>query len=237
MNRSFPFLIAAFLLCTARGEELLNRSFQTEESLKDITSKLPGTHSLVTLEDGKKALELRIPETAEQRRNVLIWRGKGKDFQNRNVRFSAELRVDLKAPRKKWDGGQFAVWGARPNGKPGIWEDSQYIGVGKKTWKTYSFECRFPADLQSLQLMIGSNGAIGKVWVRNLKIESEETSFRWGKRRIWGLPTKSRATAAADGTIREAIWMPPAFPLRSRRLPMSRSRLSIRRRTTGNPLS
>ena len=181
MNRSFPFLIAAFLLCTASGEELLNRSFQTEESLKDITSKLPGTHSLVTLEDGKKALELRIPETAEQRRNVLFWRGKGKDFQNRNVRFSAELRIDLKAPRKKWDGGQFAIWGARPDGKPGIWEDSQYIGVGKKTWKTYSFECRFPADLQSLQLMIGSNGAIGKVWVRNLKIESEETFLPLGE--------------------------------------------------------
>lgn len=80
MNRSFPFLIAAFLLCTASGEELLNRSFQTEESLKDITSKLPGTHSLVTLEDGKKALELRIPETAEQRRNVLFWPGKGEGF-------------------------------------------------------------------------------------------------------------------------------------------------------------
>lgn len=175
MNRLSPFLIAAFLLCTASGEELLNRSFQTEESLKDFTFKLPGSHSLVSLDDGKKALEIRIPETTADRRNVLIWRGKGSDFQNRNVRFSAELRVDLKSPLKKWDGGQFAVWGARPNGKPGIWKSSKYIGVGKKDWKAYSFECRFPDDLQSLQLMIGSSGAAGKIWIRNLKIESEET--------------------------------------------------------------
>ena len=175
MNRSLLLFIFASVLCTASGKELLNRSFQTEESLKDITFKVPGNHALVTLEDGTKALEIRIPETTKNRRNTLIWRGKGTDFQNRNVRFSAELRVDLKAPLKKWDGAQFAIWGNRPKGKPGIWKDSKYIGIGKKSWKAYSFECRFPEDLRSLQLFIGSSGAVGRVWVRNLKVESEET--------------------------------------------------------------
>ena len=94
------FFVFASILCTASGKELLNRSFQTEESLKDITFKFPGNHALVTREDETKALEIRIRETVKNRRNALVWRGKGMDFQNRDVRFSVELCVDLKAPLK-----------------------------------------------------------------------------------------------------------------------------------------
>ena len=125
MNRSFPFLIAAFLLCSASGEELLNRSFQTEESLKDITSKLPGTHSLVTLEDGKKALELRIPETAEQRRNVLIWRGKGKDFRRSGTAASSP------------SGGHVRT------GKPGSGKTANTSVSGKKTGRRIPLSAAF----------------------------------------------------------------------------------------------
>lgn len=177
----------AFFAVTA-GQTLFHREFSSENDLKEI-EKISRDNASIVSESGKSALRIMVPANASETRAIFNIRLRGEDIRNRRVTFSAEMKMELGTPEKRWDGGWFAVWAGGERGTKGVWKRN-VLGTGKTDWKPISLSCDFPDTITSGSLYFGINGARGSIWFRNLKITAGDALLPFEQCANWGFSDK-----------------------------------------------
>ena len=159
--------LALLFLTTLHGEHLLfERTFRSAEDLRGIR-KDPSV-TLVREADGPSLRFSVSPDAADPRCTAKIPL-RGEDLRGRRITCSAEVKMELGVPRKRWEGGWFAFWAAGKKGTKSAWE-RKVLGSGKSAWKSVSFSCDVPDTVTRGTLEIGIVGSSGTIHFRNLKI-------------------------------------------------------------------
>lgn len=173
MKRIISILSVLFVFPAMAGN-VLDRHFTEPEDMSKIIRDKPEFISSTLLDDGKHALEINLPANSEKMGNCIQIPIPGTLVHGKKIVFSAELKIDLELPVKKWGGAEFVFWGSPEKGKKGIWKHI-YIGYGKRNWKTYRLETEVPAWIQRGYVRLGIVNAPGKVWIRNVSVTAGDT--------------------------------------------------------------
>ena len=148
--------------------EFLRNEFAEEQALKGWNNP-DGIGKIVRLEDKKCALEVSVPDTEANRSNVLTLNLEPRKLAGRRITLSADLMYDTKQPLSRWQGGKLMLAAKTANG---WFYTSSYLPHGKRNWHTVVRTADLPADLESIQLVLGLQSAAGIIRYRNLKLET-----------------------------------------------------------------
>ncbi len=123
-----------------------------------------------TLEDGKPALV--IDSDGKGNPIILLWL-KTDDVAGQKIKFTVLAKAEnISKPAAGHLGGKFGLMMKDNNGKT-LWP-AAFVGGGSFDWKPLSFTAEIPYGVQSVSIMLGIQGASGRILFRNLNAESLE---------------------------------------------------------------
>ncbi len=118
-------------------------------------------------------LEINLPKLSEQKGVV----GMSRDLPvetaaGRRLILSAEFKGEnIIPPGQSWNGAKFIVFITSPAGEE---HPQGKLKIGTFDWEKVEFSAFVPADAKSIRLHLGFQDSAGKLFVRNLKVESAE---------------------------------------------------------------
>ena len=163
---------------------LFQRDFRSADDLIGI-EKIKRDNTAVVPIDGSNALRFTVPANAEKPRNTATIPLRGAEIRNRRITVTADVKLELSAPEKRWEGGWFALWAGGKKGTKAVWKRN-VLGTGKTDWKTVSLSCDIPDTVTRGYLEIGIVGACGTILFRNLKIAAGDVFLPMEQCANWG---------------------------------------------------
>ncbi len=175
MKKTVTQLLLLLTLALHAEHVLFQRSFRSADDLKGVENIKREQTSVVPV-DGSGALRFTVPANAETLRNTATISLRGPEIRNRRITISAEVKLELSAPEKRWEGGWFAFWAGGEKGTRSVWKRN-VLGSGKTDWKTVTLTCDIPDTVTRGNLGIGVVGSRGSILFRNLKIAAMDDTF------------------------------------------------------------
>ena len=155
---------------------LFQRDFRSADDLIGI-EKIKRDNTAVVPIDGSNALRFTVPANAEKPRNTATIPLRGAEIRNRRITVTADVKLELSAPEKRWEGGWFALWAGGEKGTKTVWKRN-VLGSGKTDWKTVTLTCDIPDTVTRGYLEIGIVGSRGTILFRNPDYNRLILSFR-----------------------------------------------------------
>lgn len=176
MNRLLLAGMGVLFSYSAFAAVLYDLPFKAESELKGVITegKEPASVKVITHPEYGNVLEVSVPEKAENARCAAQLPLEGKNIAGKRVIFEAEVKTDLNSLVKKWGAGWFTIYGYVPKGKK-VLHSLCFLGNGKAPWKKYRHEVDFPDYVTNGRFGLAINDARGKIYFRNVKVESTAT--------------------------------------------------------------
>lgn len=175
MKRRWIILLAgAGLPLSGLAGTVLQADFRSDTAVPPNWKTTPPS-SLVTLEDGKKALQIAGDDATGRNSYMKTFRLDARQLAGRRLTLKASVRRDLTIPSVKWQGGklQFSIRTPRGREWPGV-----YMAKPKCDWETLTLTADIPADATEVSLDLGIQNASGKIFYRDLSVESGDAVLR-----------------------------------------------------------
>lgn len=205
--KSLLFIGIFFLVFSLSAEDILfQRNFCAAEDLKGIDS-IHGAQIV-----SGSGLRFTVPEDAVKPHNTASVPLLGDMIRNHRITVSAEVKVALGAPEKRWLGAWLAVWAGGGKGTENVWK-RQYIGTGKQDWKKVTFSCDIPDTVTRGYLEFGINGARGTVCFRNLKITADAVLLPLEQVANWGFADRTAGDGKGGWHDQGAVQDASGFPV------------------------
>ncbi len=119
--------------------------------------------------DGESALLMEAKERGNTTAGVKIAPEK---LAGKQVTVSAQIRgEDISQPKETWNGGKFQL--NYKTADKEFWPQAN-VPRGSYDWQAIEFVFKCPADVKSANLVMGLQDSTGKIYFRDVKIETEE---------------------------------------------------------------
>lgn len=168
MKKALPSFLLLLALVLNAEDILFQREFRSADDLRGM-DKIKRDNTAVISADGSNALRFLVPANASKTRNTATVPLRGSEIRNRRITVTADVKLELSAPEKRWEGGWFALWAGGEKGTKTVWKRN-VLGSGKTDWKTVTLTCDIPDTVTRGYLEIGIVGSRGTILFRNLKI-------------------------------------------------------------------
>ena len=175
MKRRWIILLAgAGLPLSGLAGTVLQADFRSDTAVPPNWKTTPPS-SLVTLEDGKKALQIAGDDATGRNSYMKTFRLDARQLAGRRLTLKASVRRDLTIPSVKWQGGklQFSIRTPRGREWPGV-----YMAKPKCDWENLTLTADIPADATEVSLDLGIQNASGTIEYRDLSVESGDAVLR-----------------------------------------------------------
>ena len=168
----FVLLLTGGFTAAVLAGTVLELPLNQADHLKGWNRGAEKTARLLTEQDGKSALEIRLEKPAG---NHVYGISRSLDpvrIAGKRITLSAEVKRDVKV-YQKWQGGKLMVSVKHASGKYDYF--GIYMEPGSFDWKTLSESFDIPQDIVSANLFLGLQGGTGVIRYRNLKLEAGDT--------------------------------------------------------------
>ncbi len=129
--------------------------------------------SIQKLDDGKPALVIEWPVVNGVGNHSILLSVPSDKVAGEKIKVTALVKAEeISKPLKHYQGGRLGLMITDSNGKR-LWPAAQ-IGGGSFDWKEVSFTASVPVGIKGISVMLGLQGATGKILYRDLKIEVVE---------------------------------------------------------------
>ena len=151
----------------------LSIKLQSEDDLKLLGVGNPKTFKIGAIEmlpDGLPALRIEVSASAKNKDAKLIHFLDAQKLECKKLLCTVKVKgEDILTSAPGVSGAKFVMCIAKADGKS-LWPGAD-IGGGSFDWREISFSSEMPSDMKSCFLMLGLQGASGKIYYRDLRIE------------------------------------------------------------------
>jgi len=168
---------AAAALAEPQATALVSLKLDSEDDLSKLGfNRFQDTTfcTLKTFPDNTAAFQLEVKPDAKVKDAKLYYWFNAKQISGKTITCTIQVKGDgiVRAGNSHIKGGKFMAQIVKSNDKS-EWPGAN-IGDGSFDWKTVSFSTEIPADVKSCTLVLGLEGATGKICFRDLKITVNE---------------------------------------------------------------
>ena len=171
-------LLAGGFATSLLAGTVLNLPLNHADNLNGWNRGAEKTARILTEQDGKNALEIRLEKPMENHVYGIIRNLETTRIAGKRVSLSADVKRDIKV-YQKWQGGKLMLSVKLASGKYDYF--GIYMEPGSFGWKTLSKSFDIPQDIVSANLFLGLQGGTGVIRYRNLKLEAGDTVLDLGK--------------------------------------------------------